>query len=252
MLCLWNKFLLQACWSRALSYLGKGHFRLSLQNCLGKRGKKLQHYWAATVVAATAAAPTTAHNGHPSSFQAPCAAKQPFVADIRFHLLTGWRNYWRNSAMGSAHHNRCFPCLLQTRSSIQCLGSMIFWGGSGSGSFYFLHLHLHHFSKKKSLKESQNIRNQGCSYSFFMMMEGSGSGSESIPLTSRSGSGSWRPKNMWIRIRLRIRNTASITWSWRQQGQSFRSWKQKVWCTARMLLCCTCWRRLRALEGLII
>ncbi len=179
MLCLWNKFLLQACWSRTLSCLGKGHFRLSLQNCLGKRGKKLKHYWAATAIAATAAAPTaaapnTAHNGHPSSFQAPCAAEQPFVADIRFHLLTGWRNYWRNSAMWSAHQNRCFPCLLQMRSSIQCFGSMIFWGGSGSGSFYFRHLpstcqqnliyntifsayyflkvHLHHFSKKKSQK----------------------------------------------------------------------------------------------------
>ena len=113
--------------------------------------------------------------------------------------------------------------------SIQCSGSMTFWGESGSAdpcfwlmdpdpaifvidlqdaskkqifntnsAYYFLKVHLHHFSKIKCKNESQNRRNQGFSYYFYMMIEGSESGS--IPLTSGSGSG--RPKNMWIRIRM--------------------------------------------------
>ncbi len=127
--------------------------------------------------------------------------------------------------------------------SVQCSGSMTFWGGSGTGSAdpclwlmdpdpsisdidlqdaskklifntifsanYFYKGTFTSFSKDKKSKKSQNRRNQGFSYYFCMMIEGSGSGS--IRLTSGSGSG--RLKNMWIRwvrIRIRIRNTGSV------------------------------------------
>ena len=99
-----------------------------------------------------------------------------------------------------------------TRHSVQCCGSMTFWGGSGSGSAdpclclmdpdpesgscYFRHWPwrcqqktnfltqffllltfwryiLHFFSKIKSQKDSQKSMIQGFSYFFCMMIEGS-------------------------------------------------------------------------------
>jgi hypothetical protein len=72
-----------------LSFLGKVTFSSQPSELPWKEGEEITTLLSSHRVAATAAAPTTAHNGHPSSFQAPCAAKQPFVADIRFHLLTG-------------------------------------------------------------------------------------------------------------------------------------------------------------------